>query len=124
MNTEFIACIYWLKENFDEPELKIAEGKIYSREGMMRRVLTERKQRTLKAEYKVLPGKNFYGEHILFNEKNEKLYITLWKPEQYKGYINNIDWKTNKLATTKHIIFLCDYMKNNPEKFRNLPRWK
>jgi len=117
----YVACIYWLYENFKPQETKTPEGKIYSRDGMIRRVLSERRDKAAKANYKVVPGKYFYGDHILYNEKNEKFHITLWKPEQYKGYINNIDWKTNKLATTKHIIFLCDYMRKNPEKFINLP---
>ena len=40
-SSEVVACQFWLKENYVLPEFDISEGKIYTREGMMRRVLAE-----------------------------------------------------------------------------------
>jgi len=122
ISPKIIACLFWLKENYLLPESKEIGGKIYTRQGMINRVLLERRDKSRKLGYRVMVGKTFYGDHILYNEKNEKYSITLWDFEKYQGYINNIDWKTNKLSTTKHIIFLCDYINQFPEKFNHLPR--
>ncbi|MBP6235128.1 MAG: DEAD/DEAH box helicase [Saprospiraceae bacterium] len=118
----FVAILMWYYNEHKISTLPEMQGKIYTREGMMARVIAERKEKSDKSTYRIVPGKCYYGEHILYNEKNEKFAITLWNPAKYQGYIDNIDWKTNKLATTKHIIHLCDYMRNHPEKFNNLPK--
>ncbi|MGB4957837.1 MAG: DEAD/DEAH box helicase, partial [Saprospiraceae bacterium] len=82
----------------------------------------ERKEKSDKSTYRIVAGKYYYGEHTLYNERNERFGITLWNIDKSQGYIDNIDWKTNKLATTKHIIHLCDYMKTHPEIFAHLPK--
>ena len=107
--------------NWMQPELN---GKKYTREGMIRRVLAERKEKAKTANYKVKLADNIYGEHTLYNEKGVEYKITLWDFEKEIGYINNIDWRTNKLGTTKHIMFLFNYFKEHPKIFNRLKKKK
>lgn len=122
VDSVFVAIMMWYYNEYKTQPLPEMQGKIYTREGMVRRVIAERKEKSDKSTYRIVLGKTYFGEHTLYNEKNEKFSITLWNPSKYQGYIDNIDWKTNKLATTKHIIHLCDYIKNYPEKFNKLPK--
>ena len=77
---------------------------------MIKRVLDERFDKAKKADYKVILSDNLFGEHTLINEKGKSHQVTLWDFETKTGYINNIDWKTNKLCTTKHILYLFNYI--------------
>jgi len=101
---------------------ELSEGIKYTKEGMKKRVLEERLDKAKKANYKVKLSKNLYGEHTLINEKGKEFKITLWDFTKKTGYINNIDWKTNKLATTKHIMFLFDYLETHPAKTKLLKK--
>lgn len=98
----------------------LTEGIKYTRKGMQERVLGERKDRAKKAEYKVTLANNLYGEHTLINEKGKTYKITLRDFKNKTGYINNVDWKTNKLGTTKHIMYLFNYLEENPSKVKRL----
>ncbi len=106
-----LIALYVVEDTVNEEML--TKGIKYTREGMRKRVLEERMERAKKADYKVILGSNLYGEHILINEKGKKYKITLHDFKNKTGYINNIDWKTNKLRTTKHIMYLYAYMKEN-----------
>ncbi len=90
------------------------EGKAYTREGMMKRVLKERREKADKANYKIKWANNIYGEHILTNEKGAKYKITLRDFGNETGYINNPDARTNKLGTTKHIMYAFAQLKEKP----------
>lgn len=103
-----------IEDEFKEKTL--SEGKKYTRKGMIKRVLEERLDRAKKANYKVKLANNLFGEHTLINEKGKLYHVTLRDFKLKTGYINNIDWKTNKLSTTKHILFLFNYLKENPKK--------
>src|SRR5690606_17803396 len=100
----------------------LPEGIKYTREGMRKRVLEERAERAKKANYKILLADNLYGEHTLINEKGKTYKITLRDFNNRTGYINNIDWKTNKLGTTKHIIHLFNFLDDNPDKVAALSK--
>ncbi|HET8735703.1 MAG TPA: DEAD/DEAH box helicase, partial [Pricia sp.] len=113
-----LAALYLIEDKYGEDVLP--EGIKYTQEGMKRRVLEERRDRAKKAEYKVRLADNLYGEHTLINEKGKSYKITLRDFENRTGYINNIDWKTNKLGTTKHIMYLFNYLEDHPEKTKNL----
>lgn len=119
-DTESLIALYVIRANISLDSL--SEGKKYTREGMRKRVLDERKSRAAKAEYKVKLADNIHGEHTLYNEKGMEYKITLHDFEKETGYINNIDWKTNKLGTTKHIMYLYEYMKENPAKVKRLKK--
>lgn len=96
------------------------EGKQYTRVGMMHRVLKEREEKALKADYKIKFADNIYGEHVLINEKGNKYKVTLRDFKNKIGYINNIDWSTNKLGTTKHIMFVFNALEENRKLFEKL----
>lgn len=113
-----ITSLLYIIEEFKEKSLSY--GKKYSRKGMIKRVLDERETKAQKADYKVKLANNLYGEHTLINDKGKSFLVTLWDFDNKTGYINNIDWKTNKLGTTKHILFLYNYLEENPKKIARL----
>lgn len=119
-NTYGLVALHVIQEEFKEGTL--SEGKKYTREGMIKRVLSERMDKAKKAEYKVYLSDNLYGEHSLINEKGKTYKVTLRDFKTKTGYINNIDWKTNKLGTTKHIMFLFNYLENHPRKAAKLKK--
>jgi len=88
--------------------------KKYSREGMVERVLAERRERAEKAEYSMQWAANIYGDHYLFNEKGEKYTVFLRDFDNEIGYSDSMDAKLNKLGTTKHIMFAFKKLKENP----------
>ncbi len=100
----------------------LSEGIKYTRKGMRKRVLEERRDKAKKADYKIKLADNLYGEHALTNEKGKTYKITLRDFKNRTGYINNIDWKTNKLGTTKHIMYLFDYLEENKSKAKRLKK--
>lgn len=89
-----------LEENLTSPV-----GKAYTREGMIQRVLNERKQKAKVAKYRIQFAENPYGEHLLINEKGKKYYITLRNPETGEGYCSCMDYASNKLGVCKHLNF-------------------
>ncbi len=89
------------------------EHKKYTREGMIQRVLDERRKKALKAEYHVRLNSNKYGEHILTSESGEKYKITLRDFEQETGYCTCPDHSTNKLGTCKHLMHLFNHIKQD-----------
>lgn len=117
-NSIGLVVLYLIAEKYAGKPL--SEGKKYTREGMIQRVLEERLDRAKKANYKVVLSDNLFGEHTLINEKGKSYQVTLKDFEAKTGYINNIDWKTNKLGTTKHILYLFNYLEDNPTKTKQL----
>lgn len=81
------------------------EGKAYSRKGMVKRVLDERKAKARKATYSIVFSDNIYGEHLLINEKGVKYRITFRDFEKMEGYCSCHDYRRNKLGTCKHLIY-------------------
>lgn len=115
-----LAALYLIKDKFKIE--KLTEGMRYTRAGMMKRVLEERKDKAKKADYEVRLGKNLYGEHTLINENGKLFKITLRDFQLKTGYINNIDWRSNRLGTTKHIMYLFDYLEQNPGAAKKLEK--
>jgi len=115
-----LAALYIIEDGFEEEIL--SEGIKYTREGMQKRVLEERLDKAKKANYKVQLANNLYGEHTLINEKGQAYKITLRDFKNKTGYINNIDWKTNKLGTTKHIMYLYNYLEEHKSKTKQLAK--
>ncbi len=120
-NEYVFAALLAFRDNLDWMPEQL-NGKKYTREGMMKRVLKERQEKALTADYRVELADNIYGEHTLYNERGVAYKITLWDFEKETGYINNIDWRTNKLGTTKHIMFLFEYFRKHPRIFKRLKR--
>ena len=113
LNVPILVALYEIERIYAKRSL--TDGKKYTREGMQKRVWRERQDKADKATYRVSLNKNLYGEHTLTNEKGEKFRITLHDFDKKTGYIDNIDWHTNKLGTTKHILYLYNYFEQNPQ---------
>lgn len=97
-------------------------GRKYTRVGMTKRVLEERKQRALDAKYHIEWANNIYGQHILINEEDVEYKITLRDFDKEIGYVDSIDLRTNKLGTTKHIMFAFHQLKSDEKLFAKLEK--
>ncbi|MCC5904984.1 MAG: DEAD/DEAH box helicase [Balneolaceae bacterium] len=118
-----VAALLQAAEELEHGEPRpVSEGKAYTRKGMMKRVLAERREKARKAEYKITFADNQYGEHILVNEKGVEYRITLRDFDNETGYIDNPDLKTNKLGTTKHLIFAFQELKSKPELMERMDK--
>jgi SNF2 family DNA or RNA helicase len=79
-------------------------GQTYTREGMVKRVLEERREKAEKAPYRIEFADNRFGEHELFNERGRRYKLTFRDVEQEQGYCSCPDYRTNKLGTCKHLM--------------------
>lgn len=98
------------KLNFLKPHHN-EDGKAYTREGMIKRVMAERKERAARARYRLLPADNMYGEHRLITAEGASYRITFRDFEEKTGYCNCSDFATNKLGTCKHLMYAFDHFK-------------
>ena len=121
-NATSIAALLQAQEEIRLPSEKINEGKAYTRQGMIKRVLAERREKALKSIYKVKFANNIYGEHELITEKGDRYFVLLRDFENETGYINNPDWQTNKLGTTKHIMYVFDKLKQDQRLYKKLSK--
>jgi len=101
---------------------KHPEHKKYTRQGMIKRVLNERRAKSDAAEYRIKWADNIFGDHILTNDKGIKYKILLRDFENETGYSNSMDARLNKLGTTKHIMFAFKELKNNKKLFDKLSK--
>jgi SNF2 family DNA or RNA helicase len=79
-------------------------GQTYTREGMIKRVLEERREKAEKAPYRIEFADNPFGEHELFNERGRRYKLTFRDIEREQGYCSCPDYRTNKLGTCKHLM--------------------
>ncbi|MBE9487530.1 MAG: DEAD/DEAH box helicase, partial [Chloroflexi bacterium] len=79
-------------------------GKTYTREGMIKRVLDERRDKAEKAEYRIDFADNPFGEHELLNERAILYKLTFRDIETEQGYCSCPDYRSNKLGTCKHLM--------------------
>ncbi len=98
------------------------EHKKYSREGMIKRVMQERRQKAANANYRIKWASNIYGDHTLTNEQGVKYRIFLRDFENETGYSDSMDSRFNKLGTTKHIIFAFSKLKEDKILFEKLKK--
>ncbi|MBN1158591.1 MAG: DEAD/DEAH box helicase [Bacteroidales bacterium] len=98
------------------------EHKKYTRRGMIRRVLKERRQKAESAEYRIQWADNIYGDHILTNEKGVKYTVFLRDFESETGYSNSMDSRINKLGTTKHIMYAFNQLKQDTSLYNRLSK--
>jgi len=109
-----LAALLLLKDKFEEFEISPSdENRLYTREGMIKRVLDERRTKADTTEYKIEWADNLYGEHLLTNERGVQYRITLRDFENETGYVDSPDLKTNKLGTTKHIMYAFQQLKDD-----------
>ncbi|MCL2231790.1 MAG: DEAD/DEAH box helicase [Treponema sp.] len=98
------------------------EHKKYTRQGMIQRVLNERKQKADKASYRVRWANNIHGDHTLTNEQGVQYKVFLRDFEAETGYSDCWDSKLNKLGTTKHIMFAFNELKKNSKLYKRLDK--
>ncbi len=98
------------------------EHKKYSRQGMIKRVMAERMQKALAANYRVEYADNIYGDHWVTNENGVKYKVFLRDFENETGYSNSRDAALNKLGTTKHIMYVFKQLKENPKLYKRLKK--
>lgn len=98
------------------------EHKKYTREGMIKRVIAERQQKALSAEYRVDFASNIYGDHIVTNENGVKYKVFLRDFENETGYSNSKDAEINKLGTTKHIMYVFNKLKTDTKLYKRLSK--
>ncbi|GHV14812.1 helicase [Spirochaetia bacterium] len=117
------ACLLAYEEELKQlsPKERLAYKK-YSREGMIRRVLDERREKAEKADYRITWADNIYGDHILTNESGIKYIVFLRDFEQETGYSNSADAMYNKLGTTKHIMYAFGQLKKNKKLYDKLDK--
>ena len=114
-----IACLLKLASELERLNKLPVEGMAYTREGMIRRVMEERQEKALKAEYKIEFADNPHGEHLLINERGERYDILFRDRENEIGYCSCPDYRTNKLGTCKHLMFAFQRARTaQPELFR------
>jgi SNF2 family DNA or RNA helicase len=100
------SCLLRYEEELKKPIPKEQnEYKRYTREGMSKRVLDERREKAGKAAYRIEWAGNVYGDHILTNEKGTRYTLFLRDFENETGYSDSADAAYNKLGTTKHIMY-------------------
>jgi SNF2 family DNA or RNA helicase len=114
------ACLLQVQYEMQFLDPKIpAEHKKYTRNGMIKRVLAERRQKAETANYTIKWAANIYGDHILTNENGVKYRIFLRNFENETGYSDSMDSRLNKLGTTKHIMFAFKALKENKSLFNS-----
>lgn len=97
-----------------------SEHKKYSRQGMMKRVLDERRMKADKANYKIQWAANIHGDHLLINEKGTQYKVFLRDFKEETGYSNSVDAELNKLGTTKHIMYVFRKLKEDEKLYNSL----
>lgn len=114
-NRNSFACLLQVESEIRLLGTKVqTEHKKYTREGMIKRVLMERRQKADKATYRIQWAANKYGDHTLINEKGVKYKVFLRDFENETGYSNSMDARLNKLGTTKHIMYTFRVLKESP----------
>ncbi len=91
-------------------------GKVYTREGMIKRVMEERAEKAGKSNYRMAYSNNIFGEHLLTNERGKNYKLTFRDIENQKGYCSCPDYQTNKLGTCKHLMFAFEKFKITDNK--------
>ncbi|MDR1932519.1 MAG: DEAD/DEAH box helicase [Spirochaetales bacterium] len=98
------------------------EYKKYSRAGMIKRVLDERRVKAEKAKYRIEWAANIYGDHILINETGARYVVFLRDFDKETGYSDSADAAFNKLGTTKHIMYAFNQLKADKALYDRLDK--
>ena len=115
-----IAALIQTHEELSRNTNNIAKPGIqYSREGMIKRVMKERTEKSNSLNYKLELADNIYGIHNLYNEKGKLYNITLRDFKNEHGHCSCPDFKTNKLGTCKHLMFAFRQIKKNKKLLEN-----
>ncbi|MGH1361952.1 MAG: DEAD/DEAH box helicase [Calditrichia bacterium] len=102
------AALIWLYERFEGEKMRryTGQGETYTRAEMIDRVMKEREARAKSESYEILFSENVYGIHTLKSASGRVYGLTIRDFKAGSGYCTCPDYKTNKLATCKHLMFL------------------
>ncbi|MFK7971319.1 MAG: SNF2-related protein [Bacteroidia bacterium] len=112
-----IAALQHFADELSRTEAPNDIGKQYTREGMIQRVLEERKSKALKAEYRMELSDNKHGPHLLHTERDITYSLTMRDFGEEQGYCSCPDFRANKLCTCKHLMYAFRYMKQHTPDF-------
>ncbi len=116
-----VAAIFEMKDLLKIRQNIIAPaGKQYTREGMIQRVLEERRHKSLAERYRLRFSDNIWGEHILTTEKGKTYKLTFRNLEKEQGYCSCPDYQSNKLGTCKHLMYAFNALKQQKKAPRDL----
>jgi hypothetical protein len=117
------ACLLRYEQELKKPEGQNKnEYKQYTRQGMIKRVLDERREKAEKAEYRIEWAANIYGDHVLINEKGTRYTVFLRNFENETGYSDSADGAYNKLGTTKQIMYAFARLKVDRALYNRLDK--
>ena len=117
------ACLLQYEQELSLLDIKEkTEHKKYTRQGMIKRVLDERREKAVKASYRIRWANNIFGDHMLTNERGAHYRVLLRDFNAETGYSDSWDSRLNKLGTTKHIMFAFNELKKNQELFDRLDK--
>jgi SNF2 family DNA or RNA helicase len=117
------ACLLQVENELKFLDPKEAlEHKKYTREGMIKRVMEERRLKADKARYRIKWASNIYGDHLLVSDTGLKYKVFLRDFENETGYSDSMDSRLNKLGTTKHIMFAFRKLKEDRALFERLKK--
>jgi len=120
-NKQTYACLRRLEDELHQLDKQLnEEHKKYSKEGMLKRVIAERRQKAASVNYRIKWAKNIFGDHTVINENGVKYTVFLRDFENETGYSNSLDAKYNKLGTTKHIMYAFNELKQKPSIYKRL----
>ncbi len=108
------AAMTW-KDTQKKEVITSKEGKAYTRQGMIRRVLAERKKRADSEKYVLKKASNSHGEHKLITAGGKTYKLTLRTKDN--GYCDCSDYATNKLGTCKHLMFAKKHLSVSDDAF-------
>jgi len=104
-------------------EMKMSgEHKKYTRKGMIKRVLEERKVKAQSAKYHIQWADNIYGDHVLSNEKGVRYKVFLRDFDSKTGWSDSKDAQVNKLGTTKHIMYAFQQLEKDKKLYKRLDK--
>jgi len=117
------ACLLQIENElrFLDPKEEV-DHKKYTREGMVKRVMEERRQKADKAKYRIKWASNIYGDHILVSDTGLKYKVFLRDFDNETGYSDSMDSRVNKLGTTKHIMYAFRKLKEDKALFDRLSK--
>jgi len=115
-----IAALYEVKETMASKEKMLnPTGRQYTREGMIKRVLDERRAKAFSEKYRLKLARNPFGEHLLKTEKSINYRLMFRDFDKEIGYCSCPDYKKNKLGVCKHLMFAFSEFKNNAKVDQN-----
>jgi ERCC4-related helicase len=117
------ACLLRYEDELKQLDPKEkGDYKKYSRTGMIKRVLDERRVKAGKANYRIEWAANIYGDHVLTNEAGVRYAVFLRDFDKETGYSDSADAAFNKLGTTKHIMYAFSQIKADSALYKRLDK--